>query len=150
MPPHAPYRTRLDFYDHFQEDGLDWANKPRDVFTQKLDAARLKLLRAYYDEFILYIDDQFQKLMNRLETSGLLKDTWVVLTSDHGEEFREHGRGCQRGDRGDALSGERQEAKRIGVRCQRERADQQLEISGPRVKRAIERDVGRDVRRWRV
>jgi arylsulfatase len=40
-----------------------------------------------YDEFILYVDDQFKKLMDGLESSGLLKDTWVVLTSDHGELF---------------------------------------------------------------
>jgi arylsulfatase A-like enzyme len=40
-----------------------------------------------YDDYILYVDREFGRLFNRLEEAGLLSDTWVVLTSDHGELF---------------------------------------------------------------
>ena len=43
--------------------------------------------RTDYDEFILYVDREFGRFYNSLEASGLLENTWVVLTSDHGEMF---------------------------------------------------------------
>jgi arylsulfatase A-like enzyme len=87
MPPHEPYRTRLDFYDRFNKDGLKLINKPEDLFTQKISPQLLVKRREEYDEFILYVDDQFEKFMEGLDRSGLLKDTWVILTSDHGQLF---------------------------------------------------------------
>ena len=44
-----------------------------------------------YDDEILYFDDVFRSLIQELETSGFLEDTLIVFTSDHGEEFLEHG-----------------------------------------------------------
>lgn len=43
--------------------------------------------RTNYDEFILYVDHEFGKLMDQLDASGILENSWVVLTSDHGEMF---------------------------------------------------------------
>jgi len=43
--------------------------------------------RIEYDEFLLYVDREFGRLFNYMETSGLLENTWVVFTSDHGEIF---------------------------------------------------------------
>jgi choline-sulfatase len=47
----------------------------------------LDRLRTEYDEFILYCDDEFDRLFNDLESAGILEDTWLILTSDHGELF---------------------------------------------------------------
>jgi arylsulfatase A-like enzyme len=44
-----------------------------------------------YDATIRYADQQLRRLMERLESQGLLDDTIVLITSDHGEEFWEHG-----------------------------------------------------------
>lgn len=44
-----------------------------------------------YDGCIRYIDDHIGRLMRKLETRGRLRDTWVIVTSDHGEQFGEHG-----------------------------------------------------------
>ena len=44
-----------------------------------------------YDEEIRYFDDVFRQMMTRLEEEGLLRNTIVILTADHGEEFLEHG-----------------------------------------------------------
>ncbi len=45
-----------------------------------------------YDAEILEADRAIGDLLADLESRGLLDDTLVVLTSDHGEEFAEHGR----------------------------------------------------------
>lgn len=44
-----------------------------------------------YDAAIAYLDDEIGKLFGRLERRGLLDNTIVVITSDHGEEFGENG-----------------------------------------------------------
>ena len=50
------------------------------------------LLKGLYDGEVEYTDRVFADLMERLERTGFLKDAIVVFTSDHGEEFKEHGR----------------------------------------------------------
>jgi arylsulfatase A-like enzyme len=44
-----------------------------------------------YDGGINYIDAQIAELMRQLQRRGLDKNTLVVITSDHGESFNEHG-----------------------------------------------------------
>jgi arylsulfatase A-like enzyme len=44
-----------------------------------------------YDGAIAYVDDQVRALMSELQKRALDKNTLVVITSDHGESFREHG-----------------------------------------------------------
>lgn len=38
-----------------------------------------------------YVDDQIRRVLDDLRQRGLMDDTIVVFTSDHGEEFNEHG-----------------------------------------------------------
>ena len=89
MPPHGPYNTHKSFFGHFDEDSYWPEYKPLDLFSdEQSDAFELLFRkRTNYDEFILYVDQEFDRLMSQLETSGLLENTWVVLTSDHGEMF---------------------------------------------------------------
>lgn len=46
---------------------------------------------ATYDGAIAYLDNEIEKLFAQLEQRGLLENTIVIVTSDHGEEFAEHG-----------------------------------------------------------
>lgn len=84
LPPHDPYRPSIEFYGHFHNDGFNPPQKPTDIFVKKFEK-NLWRKRTEYDEFILYADREFGKLYNKLETSGLLDNTWLILTSDHGE-----------------------------------------------------------------
>jgi choline-sulfatase len=86
LPPHAPYRTRRDFVDRFAGDGFAAPQKPRDLFAGKRIRDE-ELERRLYDEFILYADAEFDRLFRALEQSGVLNNTWLILTSDHGEMF---------------------------------------------------------------
>jgi choline-sulfatase len=58
----------------------------------ELSEADTQFWRAIYDEKISRADAQFAKIMKRLEDLSLLKNTLVVVLSDHGTEFYEHKR----------------------------------------------------------
>lgn len=87
LPPHHPYHTRADFYQRFAGDGLDTPNKPESFLSEDLSREELRDSRRAYDEFILLVDSEINRLFTLLQDSGSLENTWVVLTSDHGELF---------------------------------------------------------------
>ena len=87
LPPHDPYNTRLDFYDYFLNDRFKPTKKVESVFSYHKNQHYLNTQRTHYDEFILYVDEEFNRLFEYLEKSGLLENTHVILTSDHGELF---------------------------------------------------------------
>jgi arylsulfatase A-like enzyme len=86
MPPHHPYRTSREFFNAFKGDGFNPVEKPVDFLADKISEDQPRR-RTEYDEFILYCDREFARFYDQLESSGLLENTWVVLTSDHGEMF---------------------------------------------------------------
>ncbi len=45
-----------------------------------------------YDASVRYVDGVLEALLDELQALGLLADTTLVVTSDHGEEFLEHGK----------------------------------------------------------
>jgi arylsulfatase A-like enzyme len=44
-----------------------------------------------YDECLAALDARLGAFLGELEAGGVLDDTWVIITSDHGEHFGEHG-----------------------------------------------------------
>jgi arylsulfatase A-like enzyme len=44
-----------------------------------------------YDEEVLALDSDLEQLFLELQRRGLLENSWIVITSDHGEAFGEHG-----------------------------------------------------------
>ncbi len=56
-----------------------------------LDENDARHLINLYDAGIRQMDDELGRLLTFLEKEGLWKETLLVLTSDHGEEFGEHG-----------------------------------------------------------
>lgn len=53
--------------------------------------ADIQHLVDLYDDEIHYFDDRFRAFISDLENLGILDRAMLVLTSDHGEEFLEHG-----------------------------------------------------------
>ena len=88
IPPHDPYGTRADFVDAFLDDGFLSTGKDDDKnFYSGPPQDKMPEWRRRYDEYILYVDSEFGRLFDQLEKTGVLDDTWVVLTSDHGEHL---------------------------------------------------------------
>ena len=65
----------------------DWENRPK----QNIPEHETALVSDAYDDCIAYLDSQIGKLMDELERRGVLDNTLVIITSDHGEELGEHG-----------------------------------------------------------
>jgi choline-sulfatase len=71
-------------------------DKPHHPFAgNNFSQQSLRKYRREYDEFIADVDDEFGKLLSSLETSGVLQNSYVIVTSDHGELF-------ERGEQGHA------------------------------------------------
>jgi arylsulfatase A-like enzyme len=60
-------------------------------YLMGLSAECFQLQIDAYDGGISYVDDQIAALFAELARRGLDKNTLIVITSDHGESFREHG-----------------------------------------------------------
>lgn len=88
LPPHAPYRhTRAEFSGKFKRIPHIVPEKEENLFSLGDSIDKINGDRRAYDEFILYVDAEFDRLMVEMEKQGLLENTLVVLTSDHGELF---------------------------------------------------------------
>lgn len=83
--------------DHAQlkeVSGEDWADWHR-AYWERVDQdspADIAQLESLYDAGIRYTDDLVGRFLDRLEERGQLQNTIVIVLSDHGEEFLEHGR----------------------------------------------------------
>lgn len=55
-------------------------------------------IRELYDGEVRYTDEQVGRLFGKMRAMGLLESTWVIVTSDHGEEHFDHG-GFEHGHR---------------------------------------------------
>ncbi|MEJ2552289.1 MAG: sulfatase-like hydrolase/transferase, partial [Anaerolineales bacterium] len=87
MPPHDPYTPRKEFVNIFW-DGWQPTPKPDHFFANFSDRQdMLNEKRVFYDEYIAYVDAEFGRLHDAMESSGLYDNTIVVFTSDHGEMF---------------------------------------------------------------
>lgn len=77
---HAPYNPPNGYAKLFENDGFTGPEDPT-----------MRQLRDDYDREIRFVDDQVRELMNTVDVLGLRDSTLVVIVSDHGEEFAEHG-----------------------------------------------------------
>lgn len=64
---------------------------PTDPNFQAIEKEALNLYHDSYDSCIAYLDQQVGLLLDEIERRGLLENTLVIVTSDHGEQLGEHG-----------------------------------------------------------
>lgn len=73
-----PACKKNSFYRQLWNDhGTDWTNWKKSV--------------AVYYGFVSYIDHQIGRLIQKLEDQGVLDETLIIYTSDHGEMLGQHG-----------------------------------------------------------
>jgi arylsulfatase A-like enzyme len=85
---HEPYVPPAPFNHRFARPGAQVALGGT---GHTYGAAEVEDLRSSYDGSIAYMDSELERLFGQLEKRGLLDNTLVIVTSDHGEEFLEHG-----------------------------------------------------------
>lgn len=72
-------------------DGAVLAAEPGQEREVTIAPEDLEQVLALYDGEIRYTDHHLGRVINALRLFGLLEQTLVVVTADHGEEFMEHG-----------------------------------------------------------
>ncbi len=77
---HAPYRPPVRYNDRFVDDGHSPTEEGR--YGRVLDR---------YDREIAYLDDELKRLFDVIAQRKTKRETIVLIVSDHGEEFLEHG-----------------------------------------------------------
>lgn len=88
--PHSPYKAGGNFARLFRDDGFAPLSKPvQPQFASLFTISEEELLRkrAAYDRQIAQVDAEFGKLIQELDASGVLENSYLILTSDHGEMF---------------------------------------------------------------
>ena len=89
LPPGASHRfgsaPTTDADVRFLADGWTQADKRRIP-----EAARMLAIDAY-DNCLAYLDERLGELIDDLERRGVLDQTLVIVTADHGEGLGEHG-----------------------------------------------------------
>jgi len=93
--PHAPYEPPDPYRPkETPPSGLGYqfqgAVRSREGLLVLLPAQR-QWVRKLYEGEVRYVDDQVGMLLAELKRLGIYDETLLVLTSDHGEEFWEHG-----------------------------------------------------------
>lgn len=87
-PPHGPYQPKALFWKKFIGDG--WKPKRKDIHPLsegKIGMGNSTANRRFYDEFLVSWDNELERLFEYLHSSGLMENSYIVVTSDHGEIF---------------------------------------------------------------
>ncbi len=89
---HDPYRPPQPYLSRFSKvpNPGGHINSSTQVLSGKLSPDQVREEIDAYDGAVAYVDDQIDNLMAELKKRGLLENTIVVITSDHGELFGEH------------------------------------------------------------
>jgi arylsulfatase A-like enzyme len=114
---HSPYRVRQPYFDRFYDgappspdlmvdserleqtadEGYRVSRRPQRYLpgeeAEPLAEDDVPLARAMYDSGVARADDEIGRLLGAFAARGLLENTIVILTSDHGEMLGEMGLG---------------------------------------------------------
>jgi len=92
MDPHEPYLPPDPWLDSIcsQEEALE-INLRFCTKNFSRDPELIKKAKMLYDAEVKYVDHCVGDLIKAYDKSGMLEDTVIILTADHGESFFEHG-----------------------------------------------------------
>ncbi len=100
IDPHLPYLARTPWIENYTSKSIVeelsvpetwWSFNLPSATTHNYDTKALSTRISLYDSEINYVDSFIGKLIHKFE---LDKNTLIIITSDHGEEFLEHGQLC--------------------------------------------------------
>lgn len=94
MEGHRPYGVHNDnpeYTTFVPNDRIRELMKKAGTKPDKVTTTERKLLVDLYDSDLRYFSDHLGRLFDRLEELELWEDSNIIFTSDHGEEFYDHG-----------------------------------------------------------
>lgn len=102
LQPHTPIVVPIEYVRRLEginfDDQLSYSNTSEfekrfgEICDIKLMPSEdIALMRKYYYALVLWIDDQVGRIVQTLKDHGLMKDTILMFTSDHGANRGENG-----------------------------------------------------------
>ncbi len=97
MDIHEPYMPDRKFLDMVDPSITISQDEMYELFENTLlkrdvsDPQKVALLKRLYDVHVREADTYIEQFFKSLKDLNLLDDTAVIITSDHGDEFNEHG-----------------------------------------------------------
>jgi len=96
LDPHSPYHPVEKFRSRIAVDTSRLPVPPYFYWTRvtdrsKMSAAEHRFMRDLYVAEVESVDERVGFIVDALRERGHLEDTYVVFTSDHGEQFGAHG-----------------------------------------------------------
>ena len=90
--PHEPFDPPQEYVELYDPgyQGIEMI-EPFYGPTEKMTEAELNHLRALYAGKVTMVDKWFGKFMDKVRDLGLLDNTLIIVTSDHGHQLGEHG-----------------------------------------------------------
>jgi len=105
MEPHYPYYPPKETVRNFHNG--NWSSEKVNKLISRTNLARsdiadgtmieqvsedeISVLHDFYNAATRYVDEEIRRLINGFKQQGLLEETVVFLTADHGEELFDHG-----------------------------------------------------------
>ncbi len=87
LPPGRFHRFGIEPTDEYQRVLIEhWWELDKTTVSSKGVAFAVDA----YDDCIADLDEQLGRLVDELDRRGVLEQTWLIITSDHGESFGEH------------------------------------------------------------
>jgi arylsulfatase A-like enzyme len=90
MDTHGPYVAKGGFR-HLNKIKGEILYHKASRHPEGITHEECETLRGWYKEEVAYLDEHLGRLFEGLEKMGLMERTLVIVTADHGDEFREHG-----------------------------------------------------------
>ena len=107
VSPHFPLIAPPEFYGLYPEDQVPWpdmyapAERPHHPFTDAMrkcmcfdeafDAPMVRRALAAYFGLVTFLDDNIGRILRALEEEGLVAETRVIYSSDHGDNLGTRG-----------------------------------------------------------
>lgn len=99
--PHVTYRRHKEFIDQYDREGNYTGRYQKSLSGTELGQIKARKnppserdqrrIEALYENEIAFNDKWFGELRAHLEAAGMWDETMVIVSSDHGDEFWEHG-----------------------------------------------------------
>jgi len=86
VPPEE-YLSDIGFSSREEAYFANYAEK-----LEKVSGEKLRRLMKLYSACVRYVTDSIIELLEKLEDIGFLENSLIVIASDHGEAFKEHGK----------------------------------------------------------
>ena len=96
VDPHSPYDPPEESRHRYTDADYKGSIAPKKTVARNLKKTSLSpedfnFVVGLYDEDIRYQDASFGRLLKAMRDKDLLQNTLIVVVSDHGDEFLEHG-----------------------------------------------------------